>query len=214
MDLILLDHLQKLLEGKKVIMKLRKSSNHAQLEIEEAQNTWYTGKDTLTPIELGYLPKNYLMPKNWFKNASLDRSLKRGYEHCRCNGNLKRGYCRGRSPWQHANKELPNKVTPKPPLNQVIVTWSELLPNHVTLEKYHLTCHVLHHVTPRPFGYHMTLGINHLTYQGIGQPYDHMPLHDHLIKHVSSMHQVRWLARGKPWEQSTVYWAINKVTRL
>ena len=98
MDLISLDHLQKLLEEKKVIMKLRKSSNHDQLEIEEAQNTWYTGKDTQTPIKLGYLPKNCPTPKNWFKSSSLGRSLKRGYEHCRCNGNLKRGYCRGCSP--------------------------------------------------------------------------------------------------------------------
>ena len=104
--------------------------------------------------------------------------------------------CRGRSPRQHANTKIPNKVPPKPPLNQVIVTWSELLPNHVTLGKYHLTCHVLHHVIPPPLLYHVTqwhmiLGINHMTYQGIGHLYDHVLLHDHLIKHASSVHQVR-----------------------
>ena len=64
MDPISPDPLQKLLEEKKVIMKLRKSSNHIQLEIKEARNIWYIGKGTLTPIELGYLPKNYPMQKN------------------------------------------------------------------------------------------------------------------------------------------------------
>ena len=195
-------------------------------------------------IKHGYLLKNCPMPKNWFKNSSLDRSLKRGYKHCRCNGNLKRGYCRRCSLWQHANKTLPNKVLPRPPLNQVIVMWSKLLPDHVTLGKYHLTCHVLYHVITQPLQYHVTLGhvtlghvtlghvtlghvtlghvtlghvtlgINHMTYQGIGHQHDHMSLHNHLIRHASNVHQVRWLAHGNLWEQSMVYQTINKVTRL
>ena len=39
MDQTLLDHLQKLLEEEKVTTKLRKFSNHAQPEIEEALST-------------------------------------------------------------------------------------------------------------------------------------------------------------------------------
>jgi len=60
----------------------------------------------------------------------------------------------------------------------------------MTLGNYHLTCHVLDHVTSQQLGDHMIykhviLGKYHMTYQGIGHQHDHKSLHDHLIVRAS-----------------------------
>ena len=56
--------------------------------------------------------------------------------------------------------------------------------------------YVLHHVTPQSLRYHVTqwhviLGINHMTYQGIGHRHDHVASHDHLTVRALDARLVR-----------------------
>src|SRR5579863_8443682 len=101
------------------------------------------------------------MPKTWSENSRNDKCvkpLKRGYKHCRRNGNLKRGYCRElcschvQWPQSHGCKPcaIPpchSQVHPEPALNP--------RNNHVPQKdpvardpgKYHMTPHVMLHMT-------------------------------------------------------------------
>ena len=101
-------HLRRLWKDKKDTMKLRKYLQHDPHKTEKVPNTWFTGKDTLVRMTPGYLLKNYKTHKNWSKSFwhdkkenKPDKPLKRGYECCRRNENLKRGYCRERSSCHH-----------------------------------------------------------------------------------------------------------------